>query len=124
MVKYLVIGLGGFLGSVGRYWLSTLIHKQVGMEFPYGTMAVNILGCFTIGLLMTMFQEHFIENPNVRLFLVIGVLGGFTTFSSFSFDTLALMNAEKFLSAGINVVVSVTTCLVATWVGYYLGENL
>lgn len=124
MDKYLFIGLGGFLGSISRYWLSTLVHKHAGMDFPYGTLTVNIIGCFAMGLLMTMFQEHFVENPNVRLFLIIGILGGFTTFSSFSFDTLALMKAGNFLSAGVNVVVSVTACLSATWIGYYIGENL
>lgn len=124
MDKYLFIGLGGFFGSISRYWLSTVIHEYAGMNFPYGTLAVNIIGCFTIGLLMTMFQEHFVENPNIRLFLIIGFLGGFTTFSSFSFDTLALMKAGNFVSAGMNVVVSVTVCLTGTWIGYYLGENL
>lgn len=124
MEKYLFIGLGGFLGSISRYWLSALIHKFAGMNFPYGTLTVNVIGCFAIGLLMTMFQEHFVENPNIRLFLIIGVLGGFTTFSSFSFDTLALMKAGNFLSAGVNIVASVTVCLMATWIGYYIGESL
>ena len=124
MDKYLFIGLGGFLGSISRYWLSTFVHKHMGMDFPYGTLAVNVIGCFAIGLLMTIFQEHFVENPNIRLFLVIGILGGFTTFSSFSFDTLALMKVGNFLSAGVNVIVSVMVCLSATWIGYYIGESL
>lgn len=124
MEKYLFIGLGGFLGSVSRFWLSTVIHRAWGTAFPYGTLAVNIAGCFTIGLLITLFQEHFIQNPNIRLFLVIGVLGGFTTFSSFSLDTVELLKAGRMAAAGWNVLLSLAGCLTATWLGILAGERL
>lgn len=124
MEKYLFIGLGGFLGSVSRFYLSTIVHRASGMEFPYGTMAVNIIGCFLIGFLITMFQEHFIQNPNVRLFLVIGLLGGFTTFSSFSLDTIEMIKSGHLSGAGLNIALSLAGCLIATWIGIYAGEQL
>lgn len=123
MEKYLFIGLGGFLGSIGRYGLTSLVQIKTESLFPYGTMLVNILGCFVIGLLMTLFQERIIVSQNIRLFLLVGILGGFTTFSSFSYDTFALLKAGNFLSAWMNVGVSLFGCLFATWGGFYLGEN-
>ena len=124
MEKYLFIGLGGFLGSIARFYIATIVHKFAGTEFPYGTLVVNVLGCFTIGLLITMFQEHFIQNSNIRLFLVIGILGGFTTFSSFSLDTIELIKVGEIAGAGINITLSLVGCLIATWFGIFIGEML
>ena len=76
-----------------------------------------------IGLLMTLFQERIVVSQNIRLFLIIGILGGFTTFSSFSYDTFALMKSGNFLGAGLNTGVSLFGCLIATWIGFYVGEN-
>jgi CrcB protein len=123
MEKYLFIGLGGFLGSIARYAITSLVQIKTESLFPYGTMLVNVLGCFIIGLLMTLFQERIVLSQNIRLFLIIGVLGGFTTFSSFSYDTFALMKTGHFLSAGFNSGVSLFGCLIATWAGFYVGEN-
>ena len=122
MEKFLFIGLGGFLGSVGRYWLSTGVYKAYGESFPYGTLAVNIIGSFIIGFLMTLFEERFIAQPELRLFLIVGILGGFTTFSSFSFETIALIKAGNFLYASVNVLASVIVCLTATWIGTIIGK--
>lgn len=123
MEKYLFIGLGGFLGSIARFQLSSLIQNKLESHFPYGTMVVNILGCFFIGLLITMFQERLEVGQNLRLFLIIGLLGGFTTFSAFSYDTFALIKSGNLLSAGLNAGISLFGCLVATWIGFYVGEN-
>ena len=123
MEKYLFIGLGGFLGSIARFGLASLIQNKTESLFPYGTMVVNIVGCFMIGLLMTLFQERIVVSQNIRLFLIIGILGGFTTFSSFSYDTLALMKSGNFLGAGLNSGLSLFGCLIATWFGFYIGEN-
>ncbi len=123
MEKYLFIGLGGFLGSIARYTLSTAVYRAAGESFPYGTLAVNIIGCFIIGLLMTLFQEQIIVNQNIRLFLIVGILGGFTTFSSFSYETFALMKAGNFIDASMNSVFSLIGCLVATWCGYVIGKK-
>jgi CrcB protein len=123
MEKYLFIGLGGFLGSIARFGLASFVQNRTESLFPYGTMLVNIAGCFVIGLLMTLFQERIVVGPNVRLFLIIGILGGFTTFSSFSYDTFALLRSGNHLAAGINVTVSLFGCLLATWAGFFVGEN-
>jgi CrcB protein len=123
MEKYLFIGLGGFLGSIARFGIASFVQNRSESLFPYGTMVVNVAGCFVIGLLMTIFQERTDVSQNLRLFLIIGVLGGFTTFSSFSYDTFALMKSGNFLSAGLNAGGSLFACLIATWGGFYVGEN-
>ncbi|MDP1676544.1 MAG: fluoride efflux transporter CrcB [Bacteroidota bacterium] len=122
MEKLVFIGLGGFLGSIARYGLTSLVQTKTESLFPYGTMLVNILGCFIIGLLMTLFQERIVVSQNVRFFLIIGILGGFTTFSSFSYDTFAMMKSGNFFGAGLNTGVSLFGCLIATWAGFYAGE--
>lgn len=124
MEKYLFIGLGGFLGSIARFGLSTVVYRFAGESFPYGTLTVNVIGCFLIGLLMTVLQDRFIIQPNLRMFIVIGILGGFTTFSSFSFETFALIRAGNFIDAVMNSVYSVAGCLIATWGGYIIGKQL
>ncbi|MCK9407869.1 MAG: fluoride efflux transporter CrcB [Bacteriovoracaceae bacterium] len=123
MEKYLFIGLGGFLGSIARFGLASLVQTKTESLFPYGTMLVNIIGCFFIGLLMTLFQERFVVSQNVRLLLIIGILGGFTTFSSFSYDTFALIKSGNLFAAGLNAGMSLFGCLIATWAGFYAGEN-
>ena len=123
MEKLVFIGLGGFLGSIARYGLTSLVQTKTESLFPYGTMLVNIVGCFAIGLLMTIFQERVIVSQNIRLFLIIGILGGFTTFSSFSYDTFAMMKSGNFFGASLNAGVSLVGCLIATWAGFYVGEN-
>ncbi|MBP9212766.1 MAG: fluoride efflux transporter CrcB [Bacteroidetes bacterium] len=124
MEQYVFIGLGGFLGSIARFGLASVIQNRTESLFPYGTLAVNVIGCFVIGLLMTLFQERVTAGPNLRLFLVIGLLGGFTTFSSFSYDTFAMLKSGNLLGAGLNAGVSLFGCLAATWAGFYAGENL
>ncbi|MFA6468029.1 MAG: fluoride efflux transporter CrcB [Bacteroidota bacterium] len=123
MEKYLFIGLGGFLGSIARYALSNAVYRTAGESFPFGTLTVNIIGCFVIGLFMTLFQDRMAVQPNLRFFLIIGVLGGFTTFSSFSYETFALMKAGNFFDATVNSVLSLIGCLLATWGGYLAGKN-
>jgi CrcB protein len=123
MEQYLYIGLGGFLGSIARFGLASVIQNRTESLFPYGTLAVNIIGCFVIGLLMTLFQERVTAGPNLRLFLVIGLLGGFTTFSSFSYDTFAMLKSGNVMGAGLNAGLSLFGCLLATWAGFFAGEN-
>lgn len=123
MEKLLFIGLGGFLGSISRYMLSRLVYHSIGETFPYGTLAVNIIGCFLIGLLMSLMNERLFVQPNVRMFLIIGLLGGFTTFSSFSFETFELMRSGQLAAAGANIVFSIVGCVMATWCGYIIGKN-
>ena len=120
--RYLYIGFGGGLGSICRYGLSRLMYRLLGDAFPYGTLAVNVIGCFVIGLLMASFEERFLVQPNLRLFLTIGILGGFTTFSTFSFESIALLRSGDLTLATTNILLSLFGCLLATWGGIILGK--
>lgn len=122
MSNYVIVILGGGLGAAARYWLSGLVHTKAGSSFPFGTLVVNGLGCFLIGLLMSSFEERFLVQPSIRVFLTIGILGGFTTFSSFSFETISLLRDGEFLYASANVFGSLLICLVGTWLGIQLGK--
>ena len=120
MFSYLWVSLGGALGSAARYWISGLVAERVGQTFPFGTLVVNVSGSFVIGLLaaMTVPEGRWLLSPSAREFLMIGVCGGYTTFSSFSLQTLALAQEGDWLRAVVNSFVSVICCLVAVWLGY------
>ena len=126
MIAYFWIGLGSALGGMCRFWLSGIIAQRYGESFPTGTLVVNITGSFLIGLLAAL------GDPDGRLFLptyarqllMVGILGGYTTFSSFSLQTLNLARDGEWLYAGMNVVLSVALCLGAVWLGHTLGEFL
>lgn len=124
MRQLLIAGLGGFIGSACRLWLSTVTYRICGQDFPYGTLFVNVTGSLLIGFLMAIFEERFLVSPNFRIFLTIGVLGGFTTFSTFSFETISLFQQGNFLSAAANILYSLFFCLGATWIGTVLGKLL
>lgn len=118
------VALGGALGSVARYLLSAAVHRYAAAHFPYGTFTVNIVGCAVFGLIIG-FAEHRIDfTPAVRAFFLIGVLGGFTTFSAFTFDTLELLRTAAFLRAAINVLGQIALGLAALWLGYILSKSL
>ncbi len=121
-MNILLVFIGGGLGAVARYLLQGAVYRVTGASFPYGTIVVNILGCFVIGLLMSSMEERFIAVPSLRIFLAIGILGGFTTFSSFSYETMALLREGDILMGGLNVVASIVICLAATWLGHGLGR--
>jgi len=122
MTSILLVFLGGGIGAVARYGLQGTVYRALGDGFPYGTIVVNIMGCFCIGLLMVVMDERFLVNPSIRIFLTIGVLGGFTTFSSFSYETFALMRDGQFLFGAVNVVLSILMCLAATFVGTVIAK--
>jgi fluoride exporter len=122
--NYLIVFAGGGIGAVARYWLSGLVYQRLGSGFPSGTLMVNILGCFLIGILMSVFEERFVLYPSLRIFLTIGILGGFTTFSSFSFETVALLRDGEIFYASANVLLSLVACLGGTWMGFSLGKIL
>lgn len=124
MPAWVYVGAGGFLGSVARWVLSGAVMKATGALFPLGTLAVNILGCFLIGFLMGLVEFRGIFAPEQRQFLVIGVLGGFTTFSSFSYETLALFRNGEHTLAGLNVLGNVVCCLVAVGLGWTLAKAM
>ncbi|MDP8212652.1 MAG: fluoride efflux transporter CrcB [Candidatus Zapsychrus exili] len=116
MVKVLLVGSGGFIGAVLRYLSGVAIYRFASAaQFPYATLFVNVLGCFLIGFLIKSLGES-----SLYLFIIVGVLGGFTTFSSFSLETLSLLNNGEIIKAASNVIFNVILCLFAVWLGYYL----
>ena len=124
MRMYFWIGLGSALGGMARYWLSGLIAGRYGDTFPWGTLIVNATGSFLIGLIAgaTPTEGRTLIGPTMKQFLMLGVLGGYTTFSSFSLQTLNLAMEGGWFRSGLNVILSVAACLVAVWLGYAAGS--
>ena len=120
MITYLLVALGGAIGSVSRYWLNGLISNAVGQTFPWGTLTINATGSFIIGLFATLTgpDGRIFVPGEWRMFFMIGVCGGYTTFSSFSLQTLTLAEDGEWLWAGANIVMSVAFCLMAVWIGH------
>jgi CrcB protein len=115
--RYLMVVLGGAAGSLMRYVLGAAIMRRVGGRFPLGTVTINITGSFLIGFLMTLLTERWNPHPNWRLLLVVGFLGGYTTFSSFEWETFGLMRDGGRWLALLNVVGSVVIGYLAVWLG-------
>jgi len=122
MLRYTLIFLGGGLGSVLRYLIAGWTQRAADVSFPLGTFAVNVVGSLVIGFLAATLTGPILIREEYRIGLMVGVLGGFTTFSSFSLETLLLANDGQFGLALLNVVLSVTICLTAAWLGYRVGE--
>lgn len=117
MRTLLIIGTGGFIGSVFRYLVSRSVQEKFETAFPFGTLSVNILGCFLIGVILSWSERGGI-TADWRMFLATGICGGFTTFSAFSNETLALMRDGQWMYAGAYVVISILSGLAATFAGY------
>ena len=124
MFNVFVVFLGGGIGSTARYLTSGWVYRWAGSDFPYGTFFENTLGCFLIGLLMTGFEDRFLVSPQLRIFLTIGILGGFTTFSTFSFETISMMKDAQYFSASVNVTATLAACLGGTYLGAVIGKLL
>jgi CrcB protein len=124
MISILLVLLGGAIGSLCRYWWSGLIVQRLGETFPYGTLFVNLVGCFIIGLaggFLNKAADAPWEQPS-RIFLAIGFCGGLTTFSSFSLQTLNLILSKRWGAALANILVSTTICLLLVATGWLIGE--
>jgi CrcB protein len=123
LLTYLWIAIGGALGSVARYACSSLAAHAVGETFPWGTLGVNVLGSFVIGFFATLTgpDGRWILPPDARLFVTVGICGGYTTFSSFSLQTLNLVRAGEYAAAFGNIAGSVVLCLVSVWAGFVAG---
>lgn len=126
MLSALAIFLGSGLGGVARWWLSGVVASRLGETFPWGTLVVNVTGSFAIGWMagLTGTEGRFLASPMFRQFFMIGICGGYTTFSSFSLQTLSLAENGEWLRAGANVALSVALCLVGVWLGYIVAASV
>lgn len=122
MTKYIIVSLGAAIGGVLRYWLTGFTHKLIPTLFPVGTLAVNIIGSFILGIIIFMFDERQLLNPNIKLFLTIGICGGFTTMSTFSFETLSLFRQSQHLLALLNIIFNFFFSLLGIYLAYILSK--
>lgn len=118
-MTYLLVAVGGAIGSVFRYWLSSLIANWVGQTFPWGTLVINVTGSFAIVFFATLTAPggRLFVPGEWRQFFMVGICGGYTTFSSFSMQTLTLVQGGEWFHGGLNIVMSVVLCLAAAWAG-------
>ena len=121
---YLLIGLGGFLGSISRFAVGQYVQRLLHTTLPYGTLTVNIVGSFIIGLLYGLSEYHNWLSPSVRMFLAVGFCGGFTTFSSFAYENIGLLREEQYLYFFLYIVASVVLGLLAAWLGLIVIKSL
>ena len=124
MSQLLFIAAGGALGAVMRFMVSNAVYSVAGRDFPYGTLAVNVLGSLLMGALYVLLVERLTDAVEWRAFLLIGVLGAFTTFSTFSMETVALLEGGEPVRALMNILLSVTVCVMATWVAVVAVRQL
>ena len=126
MASYFWIAIGSALGGMARYWCSGIAARLIGETFPWGTIIVNIVGSFIIGFFATLTgpDGRIFADTLTRQFVMIGFCGGYTTFSSFSLQTLALLQDSEWLLASANITLSVITCLFAVWAGYALAASI
>ncbi|MCF7990361.1 MAG: fluoride efflux transporter CrcB [Thiohalocapsa sp.] len=115
---------GGALGALSRFWVSNGVYGLFGRDFPWGTLVVNVLGSFAMGFLFVLLLERSMMSPELRAALLVGFLGSFTTFSTFSLETLTLMQQGEMSRALLNIAVSVLVCLLACWIGLVAGRAL
>jgi CrcB protein len=124
MQKTIFIALGGLVGTLLRYWLSGFVARKYGETFPWGTMAVNLLGCLVTGAVFFLSEERFLVSPTVRTVILIGLLGGFTTFSSYGLQTFTLLRDGEFGLGILNMIASNVLGLFMVWIGYVLARVL
>jgi fluoride exporter len=123
-MKYLMVGIGGALGSVLRFGMGSYIGGRFGSRFPYGTFVINISGSFLIGMVITIMAEKTQWSDNWRYLIPIGFIGGYTTFSAFEYETFRLFQDGQILTAGLNVVLSVIVGFVGVWAGAVAGRSI
>lgn len=124
MYKILLIGVLGLVGTLARYWLSGWADQWWGGAFPFGTLIVNLIGCLAIGFLFHATEEKYLIDPAIRSAVLIGFLGGFTTFSSFAIQSLNLLRDGEIFLAGTNILISNIAGLCLAWVGYAISRAL
>ncbi len=124
MTQLVYIAAGGATGALMRYWMSNGIYVLLGRGFPYGTLAVNVTGSLLMGFLYVFMIERMDISVEWRAGLMIGLLGAFTTFSTFSIETLNLLESGEQLKAALNILLSVTLCILGCWLGMIVGRNV
>lgn len=122
--RMLAIGAGGFVGAIARHVLAGVVQHRVGGFFPSGTLVVNVLGCALMGALLTVVEERQALGPDARMFLAVGILGSFTTFSTFGYETMELLRQGSTRLAALNIAANVVVGLVALWLGRTLVRAL
>lgn len=122
LLNLFVVAAGGAIGSAARYLLSQFVHRTTATMFPLGTFAVNLLGCIVFGAIAGAAEQRVPLAPPLRAFLLVGILGGFTTFSSYAFESFVLMRDGQFLMASMNIVGQVVAGLAGVWVGFALAR--
>ena len=124
LINAALVGTGGFIGAIARYGISGLVQRSAALSsFPYGTLAVNMLGCLLIGIAGGLVDSRQVFGPDFKLFAVVGLLGGFTTWSTFGYETLTLLRDAEYLRATANVAIHVMLGLVLVWAGYALASR-
>jgi CrcB protein len=123
LIVYLFVAVGGAIGACLRYFLMTHTHVLLGKDFPYGTLLVNVVGSFFIGALYAWVNQQMDMQEHVRAFLVVGILGSLTTFSTFSLDTITLVQTAQWFKAGVNIMLNVACCLCVTWIALQLFKG-
>jgi CrcB protein len=124
MNKYWMVGIGGFLGAIARFWLGGFISNRLGAKFPYGTFVINISGSYLIGLIVTLLAERSHWSANWRYLIPIGFIGAYTTFSTFELETFQSLRDGEFLFASLNVLLSVVVGFIAVWLGVITGRSI
>ena len=124
MIKYLMVGIGGFAGSVLRFWLGSYVGGRFGARFPYGTFIVNITGSFLVGVVFAILAEKTSWSANWRYLIPIGFIGGYTTFSAFEYETFRLFQDGQIFTAALNVTLSVVIGFAGVWIGSVAGRAI
>ncbi len=124
MTKYLMVGLGGALGSMLRFWAGGVISNRLGIRFPYGTFVINCTGSFLIGFIVTLLAERTHWSPNWRYLIPIGFIGGYTTFSTFELETFRSSQDGEMLVASLNILLSVIVGFFSVWLGVITGRTI
>lgn len=124
MTNLLFIAAGGATGALLRYWVSNSVYVLLGRAFPYGTLTVNIIGSIVMGLSYVFLFERMDVGAHWRAGLMIGLLGAFTTFSSFSIETMNLIESGEQIRAGLNILLSISLCLIGCWSGMVIGREI
>ncbi len=122
MQNYVVVFIGAGLGGILRYWSSAFVYKFLSTDFPYGTLFVNVLGSFLIGIFMYYLDANEMISVETRIFLTTGFCGGLTTFSTFSFETINFLKEREFLFAGLNILSNVVITLLVLFIAYKLSK--